>query len=223
MVKIYVDDAIKQLKADFKHLDGPQTAKAICNAINRTLLKGRTVARSEVKNIYNIPQKNLQGIAKKDARLSLLIGHITASTSPIPMDAFSPKFEAGTTRISISRKGAQKVKQLKKAKKSPTAGVSIEVLRGNRQTIAYAFMIPGAKPRVFARGAYRGSGSWGFLQRNKRVSKSGSDTPIKPLVSVTVHAAVINEKSLGNISKEVEAYYPQRLLQELKYQTDKMR
>jgi len=223
MVKVYVDDAIKQVKSNFKNLDADAVAKASVNAINRTLTKGRTVARQEVKGVYNIPQKNLDGIAKKDARKTLLIGYLGASAKPIPMDAFNPKFKTSGSSITITKRGAQKVKDFVRKRKSVAVGVSIEVIKGKREIVPYAFMLRNGKPRVFARGAYRGGGSWGFIQRKQRLNKNGNDTPIKPLVSVTVHGAVINKTVEGKLSASINAFFPQRFAHELNYQIQKMK
>lgn len=223
MVKVYVNDAVSQLKRNFKNLDADAVAKASYNAINRTLTKGRTDARREVKNVYNIPQKNLGGIAKKDATRRLLIGYIIASTKPIPMDAFNPKFQTVSSSIVITKRGAKNVKQFGRRKKNAAKGVSVEVVKGRRQIVPYAFMLPNGKARVFARGAYKQGGSWGFITRNKRVSKDGNDTPIKPLVSVTVHGAIINKTVEAKLAASISAYYPQRLQAELNYQLQKMK
>lgn len=223
MIQVNVDQAIRQVTLNFKNLDSDHVAKAVYSAINRSLTKGRSTARTAVKGVYNIPQKNLDGVTKKDATRRLLIGYIMASTKPIPMDAFSPKFQNTTGSISISKRGVQKTKDFKKKKKNAAAGVSIEVVKGNRQVVPYAFMIRNAKPRVFARGAYKAGGRWGFIQRHSRVSNRGNDTPIKPLVSVTVHGAVINNKVETQLSNDLSAYYPQRLQHELQYQVNKMK
>ena len=223
MIKVNVEQATAYITKQFKNLDAKQITQATVRAINRSLQKGRTAARTEVKKVYNIPQKNLEGVKTIPANASTLTGAVAASTKPIPMDAFSPKFQTQTSAIKISRKGIQVVKRLKGRRKNTQQGVSIEVMRGNRQVVPYAFMIAGAKPRVFARGKYRtGGGSFGFLQRNKRVNKSGSDTPIKPLVSTTIHSAVINDKVMHTINREVSPYYADRLQHELEQQVNKM-
>lgn len=222
MIEVNVKEATAKLVKNFRELDEKQIKKAITNAINRTLLKGRTVARKEVKGEYNIPQRYLDRVNKINAKPVNLTGYITASAVPIPMDAFDPKFNTtGGSVLSITRKGEQKQKKGRKNDRS--AGVTIEVHKGKNETIPFAFMISGAKPRVFARGEYRTGGSYGFIQRHTRVNKSGSDTPIKPLLSVTVHAAVINDDVENKIAVEIQSYYPNRLEHELKYQVSKMK
>lgn len=224
MITVRVDKATEQIASSFKELDQKNIAKATARAINRSLSKGRTVARKAVKEEYNIPQKNLSGINKVNAYPSNLTGYIVASSKPIPADAFAPKFETAGGSISISKKGVQKTKDYKRKKSNPTKGVSIEVHKGDRQTIPFAFMIRGAKPRVFGRGKYRNGGtSFGFVIRNKRINKRGTDIPIKPLVSVTVHGAVINEKVENKLAGEVSQYYTERLAHEMSFLLSKMK
>lgn len=225
MVTVYVNEATERLKKSFANLDKDHTQQAIVNAINRSLTKGRTIARTAVKSKYNIPQKNLEGINKINARKSLLIGYITASAKPIPMDAFSPKFETVSHSLTITKRGISKATDFKKNKKNAAQGVSIEVIKGKREVVPFAFMIRTAKPRVFARGEYKGGGAgggYGFIQRHKRVNSTGNDTPIKPLISVTVHGAVINDLVEGRISTELLPFYEQRLRTEFAYQISKM-
>lgn len=208
MITINVKEALDKLKNAEKQLSGKQLATATSRSINETILKARTDARKEVKALYNIPQKNLAGINIHKATVRTLSANLYASASPIPMDAFSPRFQTPTKSITVSRKGEQKERQFKKPKKNISKGVSIEVLKGKRESVPYAFMVAGAAPRVFARGEYRKGGTYGFIQRFKRVNKEGNDTPIKPLVSVTVHAAVVNDKALDTISKGVIQTFP---------------
>jgi hypothetical protein len=217
-----VHAATQFIRRNFQQLNDKEVAKATVRAINRSLMKGRTVARTEVKKVYNIPQKNLGGVNNINAKTSNLAGYITASTIPIPMDAFSPKFTSADTTIRISRKGAQVVNRLKKAKKSPAKGVSIEVIKGNREVVPYAFMIAGTKARVFARGAYKSGGAYGFVQRHKRLENSSGNDSVKPLLSVTVHAAVINPHVNHRLQSEVIPFYGNRLQHELEEQVRKM-
>lgn len=222
-MRIRVDETIRDFKQKFSNLSKQQVALASARAINRTLLKGRTEARKAVKEAYNIPQKNLAGINKKNAYPSFLEGYITASAKPIPMDAFAPKFETSTGSISISRRGVQKTKDYKRTKKNPGRGVSIEVKKGDRKSVPYAFMIRGVKPRVFARGKYGSmSGNYHFIQRYKRENSSGNDTPIKPLISVTVHGAVINDAARGRIERIIDDNFKKDMDHEVKYLIGRM-
>lgn len=189
-------------------LSGRQLDLAISGAINHTLLKGRTEARKAVKAEYNIPQKNLSGINYNKSTPITLTGSIYASARPLPMNVFSPKFQSAQRSIRVTKRGQQKVKEYKRKVSNPSLGVSIEVHKGSRVTVPYAFMIPGAQPHVFARGDYKGGGSYGLVLRHKRTESSGSDTPIAPLLSVTVHAAVINPVTIAKIKAILIREYP---------------
>ncbi|MCM5528955.1 hypothetical protein [Parasegetibacter sp. NRK P23] len=208
MISISTKDAVKKLGSIRSRLTERQFNTAVSRAINESILQGRTEARNSVKSLYNIPQRYIGGINVFKANSFSLIGKIYASSKPIPMDAFSPKFETGTRTLSISKRGEQRERTRKRAKNNPGKGVSVAVLKGKREVVPYAFLIPGAKPRVFARGEYRTGSAYGFVTRNKRVKKSGSDTPIKPLISVTVHAAVINRQSIQRIARRVNNVFP---------------
>lgn len=226
MIVVNIKAATRELTAGFKALSKPNIAKATSIAINKTLLKGRTVARTAVKKVYNIPQKNLSGVNIRRARPSFLQGAIVATTKPIPMDAFSPRFEsissAGASVLSVSRKGVLKAKQIKRARNKK--GVSIEVQRGKRMVVPYAFMISTAKPRVFARGYYKsGNGSYGFIQRHKRLENESGNDSVKPLVSVTIFGAAVNPVVKKNISNQVTNDYGNNLLTALRYQASQIK
>jgi hypothetical protein len=186
------------------------------------LLKGRTVARVAVKKVYNIPQRNLGGINTISSKPSFLQGSIYASTKPIPMDVFNPKFDiasGGKVRgtQSISKRGILSTRIAKN--KSQQMGVSIEVKKGERAVVPFAFMLPGMKPRIFARGEYRdGGGSFGFIRRHTREANSNGNDAVKPLVSVTVFGAVINPKVKQDIARIVNADYERNLMTAFRHQ-----
>lgn len=228
MISISVKQAIKDLHSAKDQLGDKQFNIAVSRAINETLLQGRTEARSAVKALYNIPQRYLNGIQmyksfpsasvnNRNLSGSTLTGFIKVDAKPIPMDAFSPKFETASMGLTISKKGLQKQRSFKKAKSNPGMGVSIEVIKGHREIIPYAFMIPGAKPRVFARGEYKSGSSYGFVQRHKRLNSGGTDTPIKPLLSVTVHAAVINKQAQNKLETRVSNVFPVSIERNISY------
>lgn len=206
MIIISTKKALDKARELHSSLSERQLNTVMSRALNETILQGRTEARKIVKSIYNIPQKNLQRINVNRSNAKTLVASLYASATPIPMDAFAPKFTSGNQSITVTRRGQQKVKDLKKKRRG--AGVSIEVIKGKRESISFAFMIAGAKPRVFARGEYRNGTSYGFVRRNKREQKKGSDIPIRPLLSVTVHAAVINPKATETIVKRVSTVFP---------------
>lgn len=211
MLRISVSRALRTLSEAQEQLGPRQFNKAVSRAINESILQGRTEARNAVKAIYNIPQRYVGGINVNKATAQSLTAELFASATPIPMDAFSPRFQTATQSFSITRRGEQRTKAASKRRSNPAMGVSIEVLKGKREIVPFAFMIPGGKPRVFARGAYKSGTSYGFVQRHKRENKKGNDTPVKPLLSVTVHAAVINKESISRIGRRVQAVFPRSI------------
>ena len=211
MIEISVKEALKELEHAKQQLGERNFNKAVSRAINESILKGRTEARRAVKAVYNIPQRYLGGINISRANSLNLYATLFASATPIPMDAFSPKYQTASMGLSISRKGIQKQKSFKKAKKNPVAGVSIEVIKGSRETIPYAFLLAGAQSRVFARGEYKGGGSYGFIQRHTRLTNDSGNDSVKPLLSVTVHAAVINKTAIDKIAAEVNNTFPESI------------
>lgn len=222
MIRVNVYDATQSLSSIYKELNKRQISRATVIAINKTLLKGRTVARTAVKRVYNIPQKNLSGVGIIKAKSTFLQGAITALTKPIPMDAFSPRFEFvssdnRSTTLSVSRRGILQDRANKRARNK--TGVSIEVKKGERVTVPYAFLIPNAKPRVFARGEYKsGNGSYGFVQRHTRQENDAGNDSVKPLTSVTIFGAVINPLVKKSIAKVVTVDYSKNMIAALKYQ-----
>lgn len=222
MITVRVDQATRELLKNFSGLSKQQIAKATSIALNKTLLKGRTVARTAVKKVYNIPQKNLSGISIRRSNPNFLQGAILASSKPIPMDAFSPRFQLVTGGKvsgiqSITRRGITKVQSIKR--KSLQGGVSIEVKRGDRVIVPYAFLLPNSQPRVFARGEYKaGDGNYGFLQRHTRLPNDSGNDSVKPLVSVTIFGAVINPKVKGEIATQMRQDYTRNMLTALRYQ-----
>jgi hypothetical protein len=214
--QINVEQAIKDVKALTNELTGRKLAIGISRGINRTLMQGRTEARKAVKEEYNIPQNQLSGINYKASLPNTLTGHIYASTKPIAMDAFSPRFETLTKSIRNTKKGAQRIKERSRRNNNPGKGVTIEIHKGSLVTVPFAFMIPGGRPRVFARGNYS-VGVSQFIRRNKREKKGGTDIHINPLMSVTIYQTVINPNALTKIKGKLITDFPKNLQHELKY------
>lgn len=221
MIFIQTSNAIKALQRLGEELSKEQIALAEARAINHSLQKGRTIARTEIKKVYNISQRYLGGINYTRATVNKPYGELIASRKPIPLDAFPVKQETATGSISVTRKGKQKVRVFKKLKANPTAGVSIEIKRGEKELLPYAFMIVGGAVRVFARGEYKTGTDHGLVLRHHRVNKSGNDTPIKPLITVSEFGSILNPDVLGHIGKKVEVMYPDRLVHELQFIIDK--
>lgn len=215
MIIIKASSGIATLRKLGVQLSIKELAQANARAINRSLEKARTKVRKEVRTVYNVPTRATTGIDINRAKSNNLHGELYGSTKPLPLDVFSPRQETATTTITVTRRGEQRVKELRRARKNPQGGVSIEVEKNRRETVPYAFMIPGAKPRVFARGEYRMGTQHGFVQRHHRVNKDGNDTPVKPLITMSIYGQILNDEVLQPTAREVEQYYPTRLEHEV--------
>lgn len=215
MIYIKTDDAQLVLKRLGKNLDKSELAKAITRSINASLRKSRTTVRKEAKRIYNISQKNLDGIdytkASTKSGDGYLTGTLTASRKPIPLSAFNPKEINGNKARTITRKGVVKERVMKYKKKGATSGISIEVYRGKKESIGYAFMIAKGAAQVFARGAYAAGTKHGFIKRIKRVKSDGNDIPVKPLITLSTLAAAANKNVMGTVKREIRIFYPNEL------------
>ena len=229
MITVNVSGAVNQLRREFSFLSKPQMSRATADAINKTLLLGRTEARRAVKRIYNIPQKNLFGVnihrAKATAGKYYLRGDIYASSKPIPLDAFQPRFqytsnEGIVNKLSISKRGVLKQQELNRKGKSGL--LTVEIKRGHKEVIPYAFLIPGAKPRVFARGSYRKGGTYGFIERHTRLENASGNDSVTPMVSITIFGAVVNPVVKQNISRKVHTAFPDNMVRALRRQATMM-
>ncbi len=214
MIYIHTKDARKILTELGKGLSKKQLAQAQSRAINRSLEKARTEARRDVKKVYNIAQKDLKAIDIKRSTSLTLTGDLHANRKPIPLDTFSPKQQFSGSTLSITRKGEQRRRILRRSR-AATAGVSVEIIKGKREILPFAFLIPGGAPRVFARGEYKGGTAHGLIVRKHRVIKTGNDTPVKPLISLSVFGGVLNDSVRKELIKTAQAFYPRRLEYEL--------
>lgn len=220
---INVSGAIKDLKDLKKQLNPTQVSLAISRGINKTLLKGRTEARKAVKVVYDIPQKNIAEIDIKRATKSLLMGYVYAPTKPVPLNAFNPKYSTPTKSIRVTKKGVQRIKDKRRRNNAPGAGVSVQIKKGTTDIVPYAFMIPGAKPHVFARGRYADSRVMKFNRRFKRENNTGADVHVNALMSITTHQAVVNPAALSTIKKRVQEDFPKDLKHEVEFLVSKVR
>ena len=212
MIFIRTDSAIDTLERLKVALSTGQLAIVESRAINKTLLKARTQARKEVKRVYNISQKDLAGIDIQRSNPATVTGNLVASRKPIPLSAFNPKQETGSGSVQITKRGTHKQTVLKRANDNPAAGISIEIFKGKRVQVPFAFLIAGGAAQVFARGAYKTGTQYGFVQRHTRVNASGSnDNPIKPLITISAYGEILNDTVMGRIADGVQRDYPEQL------------
>jgi hypothetical protein len=159
MVFVSIKPELKDLQELAKQLSDKQLNAVLIRGINKTLMLGRTEARSNVKSQYNIPQKNISSVDISRASGIKPHGSIFAPVAKVSMNTFSPKYETTSFSVSIGKRGDRKKRDFKRNKKSPAMGVSIEVIKGKRTVVPFAFMAKNKDlKKVFARGNYNSSG-----------------------------------------------------------------
>lgn len=222
-VQINVDEAIARITKNFALLSKKEIAAGISAAINRSLTTGRAEGERQVRGNYNIKKDVLSEAFKiKKATSSLQIGEIKASTQAISLSHFSPSFSfTRNSKTSYNKKGVGVTRLLKKQSQEYNKGVTVEIIKGNRVSIPYAFMIAGKKP-VFARGAYEKGGKYGFIQRNKRVNKTGQDSPITSLVNISAYSSIVNDRVMPAVNVKIDAAFTKRLEAEFNYRLSRM-
>lgn len=230
MVNINADEAIAKLQKNLSKLSEKQIASAMAGAMNRALETGVTAGKKYIKQNYNIPKEDIDAALRiKNVSTKLLTGSIDSSSKSIGLSHFQPTFSfnkrstTGHWKSEDNRKGAQSTRIHKKGTFSKYfgKGVQVEIIKGNKVTIPYAFMIAGKTP-VFARGKYENSGAFAFLQRHKRASATGRDSPISSLVNVSVYSSLVNEKVMPSVRAKVEANLSARLIHELDKRIEKI-
>lgn len=176
MIHVDAGAAIRELKRLHRGLSKDQTNRAIALAFNSTLSKQRTFLRRHIQRKY--PNSALQtsgygqgkGIRIGRATRGRLYATMTVSSKSLPLRYY------GAKQIGDPAKGQ---------------GVSIEVTKGRRKTLPFAFTARVGKSeknkgtfQVLAKGNYPGGG--GFDVRTKRIRKKGNDLGITALVGPAV-------------------------------------
>jgi hypothetical protein len=224
-----------QLSADLlklyklkKELSEKQLGRATAAAINRSLSHAVSTLKREIRHQYKAPTSTLNTFPLFKANSNKLEGFVKAKTHPLSLSHFDPRYEYGSggstfaIRVRTTKDGLTKTIR-KKQRGQPKKGVSIEIKKGQRITIPYAFMTGNdiQKP-VFARGAYKQGGSYGLVRRNKRVNKKGMDLPIAKLLTVSVYGMAVNKSVSRNTQVDLSNYLMKRLEHEMRVRVNKI-
>ena len=167
MIHIDAKQSINRLKALNKGLAKKEVNRAISLAFNATIMKARTQIGRSIRKKY--PASALKaggysggkGLVIQRANRTRLYAKLTVSSKHIPLVFF-------------------------KHKQTPN-GVQIEVIKGKRHVLPFAFIAKGKMKRkhIVAKGRY--DGRQGFQVRKKRINRSGSDLPITAMVGPAVN------------------------------------
>jgi hypothetical protein len=171
-------------------------------AINDTMRLQRTKLRQYVRHTYNIPGDKITTIDFSPATTFNLESKLGGSHTPVQLAYFKPIFSKGksTLRGSYSKKKGLSTKKGRGG--GPNAGVSVEIKKGQRVTIPFAFMVGKfEKPFVFARGQY---------QKRKGFVRGKPRMPINILSSASVFGAAFGTERRTEVTQNAYADFAQK-------------
>jgi hypothetical protein len=203
LIKIGTKEAQKSLKLASKELSDDQIKRSIYLAINETMRLGRTKLRQFVRSKYNVPANLINTIDFKKAYKGKLSSEMGASFKPVQLAYFKPKFQTVDYSLSVRNSKGGLMKKESKGRKKPKIGVSIEVIKGQRKILPFAFMIKGGSLPVFARGDYRKGG--GF--------ETSTDGAINKLISLSAYSAAFSVKQMETIPTDTTKIYADKIVE----------
>lgn len=175
MIEIEVNRESERLKEAFAEFKPMQVAEALSKSLNAAMLKARKAGADEIKKVYNI--SDIVHVTSKMKGKNATPGNLTAT-------------------LYADRLGIQLARFAPAQSTSGKKHMTVEVRRGERQTLRSAFYVHGNKGKgneiksLFARGAYKGKK---FEFRTKRIVKyPAPDTPIG-LLRTTSPLSMLND------------------------------
>lgn len=205
--------ATNDLRRAMLFLSEAEIKKATNRAINHTLGVARTAVSKEIRSVYKIAAGDVreQTEVKRSSTVTLT-GMIKANAAPLSLSKFNPvaiAFGRGGVLTETRRHGGRRggfassfVTRL-----GWNAGVTIEVLKGQKERLPSAFLLHAASGNatVMARGAYDGS-SFGWDKPR---------LPINKLNSKSIYWASQNSGVTDKVMRDIGPKYQDRLLKEL--------
>jgi hypothetical protein len=216
MIQVSTVQAVRGIQHLVDKLSVAQMAKAESNAINHTLGVARTRSARAIREEYNIPYAEAIKATKiQRSSPNRPVGLVMASSGRTSLAAFAPRIVSGAGRATTLKKGilSSKVKASRLKPGQRTGVLEVEIKKGKRMHIASAFFMPKAGiSAVMARGSHTSNSDFRF--RHKRV-KSGSDTPIDALKTVSVFKALTVPRAQYKLRVELGERYQKRLIHEI--------
>lgn len=204
MIKVSVEDAVKDIRREFVDLNNGEFNKGVSRALNRTIQKSKTRSSKEIRQIYNLLAKDVsKTLSLKRASSTNLSSELRAEGTLLSVRKFAPR--------------------------QTSDGVSVMIKKGNRTTIKGAFMSEASKLNagVFARGKYQGKdfefrntrtrAAGGYKKVNGRFQPLNNDLAIDSLKTLSVPQAMAHNAVLSALSTQMSEDFPKRLVHELKW------
>lgn len=202
MIHVTVENAVQELRKEFRDLTNAEFSKGTARAINHTLSKVKTASSKEIRQVYNLMARDVnQALTVRRAYPTELTGMVIAEGKPIPLRRFNPR-------------------QTKE-------GVSVIIKKGSRVLIKSAFLgtMPNSSTGVYARGRYQGKD---FAFRHQRIKQAGgyknvggrfqpvnNDLNINQLTSLSIPRAFAQSVVINALKKQIETEFPKRMVHEL--------
>lgn len=220
MISVTVHNDLEQIKRLSKSLSKAEIAKAANSAINKSIVHGRSVLNKKIRQKYNLTSRDVMAGTKIfRSNTNTLTAKVEADRTAISLTHFKPIFNQANYSISIKRTKKKVDKVFGRTRKNLSKGLTIEVIKGRRLSIPYAFIFKNdaIKP-IFARGNYGyTSGGYSFIKRHKRVNKTGSDTPVSKLFSTSIAGSSLNTQVRQGTDTDLSAYFVKSMLSYVRY------
>lgn len=208
-----------------KQLSKSETEKAMRMAVNDAALRGRTLIRSSISEVYNIKNSRIndpareKGLSVKKATNSDLRSMVYAGHIPVNLINISGvKLESAEVSQSFRYTKGAKRKLIKGKRNFRGGGISLEIVKGERKKINSAFVIGkfrhyrGGKSvsipssAVFARGQ---KGKVGFEFAKPRM-------PIDSISTISIATAATNTRAFDKWEGPITRYSSDRFFHHVK-------
>lgn len=207
-IKIESDDVKNFSKELNRTFSKKEMDKVKVRSINRGIRKANTEYRRGIRDNYNLSYADTKEMVKpKRASVTQPKGSISGDLRPLSLSRFSPEFVKGESVYSIKslrnketkkRELTQKIKRATK-KHRGIKGVSIEIVKGERQALPFAFLSTSSKPgmdkQIWARGVYSG-GKFKSSKKRKPITALKTTSSYGAITREAVHRKASDEASM---------------------------
>lgn len=203
MLQIQIDQNNNGLHQLAAQLSDKKLTIATVRSINTAISKAQTQYKRLVAGKYNLKFADTKELLlSKRATYSNPEGTISSELRPLSLFRFNPEFEADHSIT--GKKGYYNAQQRRIYYRNHTVthktkGVTVEIFKGKRIRLPFAFMVPNSKKpgiplQVWARGTYEGG----------KFVKSKPRLPITPIKSTSPFAMVTNPEVKAKIQTDAQ-------------------
>lgn len=209
-MELLVKGSIDKFKKEMGEISGKKLHAIISRSINHTSGKVNTQLNRNIRQTYNISISDLNDSKQRftvKSNSNSLAAFLYANQMPLSLSKFNPVWIRDNVKTSFV--GSKKKGGFASSKtKSNKSGVTVEILKGKKETISSAFMLfsGSGKGAVFARGVYA---SEGFKFGKQRL-------PITHLNTKSIYYAMLDKTVTANIPDLIGTSMYERMMHEIK-------